>query len=173
MTVKTGWEGRFYEDFETGDVYRHPLGRTITEADNIWFSLLTMNTNQNHFNSHHASEGVFGKPIVNSAMTIAITLGQSVIDTSHNAFANLGIDELRLVTPVFAGDTLYAESLVLGKRESESRPYAGIVHIKTRSLNQDGEVVLRFKRKFFIYKRDGAMQRDLFPEAAVAITDED
>jgi acyl dehydratase len=102
---------------------------------------------------------------VNSALTIAITLGQSVIDTSYNAFANLGMDELRLTTPVFAGDTLYAESLVLGKRESKSRPYAGIVHIKTRSINQDGAVVLSYKRKFYVYKTAADLQRDTFPEA--------
>jgi len=171
VAVVAGWEGRFYEDFTVGDVYRHPLGRTITETDNTWFSLLTLNTNQNHFNRHHAASGVFGRPIVNSALTIAITLGQSVIDTSHNAFANLGMDEVRLTTPVFAGDTLYAESVVLGKRESKSRPDAGIVHVKTRSINQDGAVVLSYKRKFYVYKTGAAPQT--FPEPDQPIDSDD
>lgn len=173
MVIKPGWEGRFYEDFEIGDVYRHPLGRTITDADNTWFALLTMNTNQTHFNAHQAAEGVFGKPIVNSALTIAITLGQSVLDTSYNAFANLEIDDLKLTAPVFAGDTLYAESLVLGKRESASRPDAGIVHIKTRSLNQDGTVIMRYRRKFFVYKRDAGSRPTSFPNADRPIDAED
>ena len=173
MAIQPGWEGRFYEDFEIGDVYRHPLGRTITEADNTWFSLLTMNTNQTHFNAHLAAEGPFGKPIVNSALTIAITLGQSVIDTSYNAFANLEIDDLQLVAPVFAGDTLYAESLVLDKRESASRPNAGIVHIKTRSLNQDATVIMRYRRKFIVYKRDAETGRIAFPIADPPIEAED
>ena len=167
MTVKPGWGGRFYEDIDPGDIYRHPLGRTITEADNTWFTLLTMNTNQIHFNSHAAHQGEFGKLIVNSAFTIALVMGQSVIDTSHNAFANLSIDELRLTKPVFVGDTIYAESKVLGKRESESRPYAGIIHIATRGINQNADVVLSYHRKFFLYKRDSVRGRaDHFPVPA-------
>ncbi len=169
MVTKTGWEGRFYEDFTDGDVYRHPLGRTITESDNTWFTLLTLNTNQSHFNTHYAAGGVFGKPIVNSMLTIAMVLGMSVIDTSYNAFANLGIDGLRLTSPVFVGDTLYAESLVLGKRESASRPYGGIVEVKTRGINQDGDVVMRLTRKFFVHKRDSPYRKEHFPEPTVAI----
>ena len=154
MTVKPGWEGRFYDDFNVGDVYQHPMGRTITEADNIWFTLLTMNTNQRHVNTHLAEQGVFGRPIVNSGFTIALVMGQSVIDTSHNAFANLGVDELRLTKPVFVGDTIYAESRILSTRESSSRPYAGIVEMATRGINQDAQVVLSFRRSFIIHKRD-------------------
>lgn len=169
MTVKPGWEGRFYEDFEVGDVYRHPMGRTITESDNTWFTLLTMNTNQSHFNTHYAESGVFGKPIVNSLLTIAMVLGMSVIDTSYNAFANLGMDGLRLTTPVFVGDTIYAETLVLGKRESKSRPYGGIVEVKTRGLNQNGDVIMTLTRAYFVHKTDSEYRTDHFPVADVPI----
>jgi itaconyl-CoA hydratase len=173
VPIKTGWEGRFFEDFTVGDVFRHPLGRTITETDNTWFTLLTLNTNQAHFNAHAAADSVFEKPIVNSAMTIAMVLGMSVIDTSFNAFANLGIDELRLTAPVFAGDTIYAESLVLSKRESNSRTYGGIIEVKTRGLNQDGDIIMRFKRKFFVHKTGSKYRTSHFPEASVPIDSDD
>lgn len=164
MTVKPGWRGRFFEDFEAGDVYQHPLGRTITEADNTWFTLLTMNTAEIHFNTEAAKDTEFGRPLVNSALTLAISAGQSVIDTSFNAMANLGWEEVKLTRPVFAGDTLWSETVVLAKRESRSRPYAGIVRVKTRTLNQDGDEVLSFVRSFYIYK-DGAQPKSTFPAA--------
>ena len=157
--------GRFFEDFTVGDVYRHPLGRTITDADNVWFTLLTMNTNPNHFDYHYAQQSEFGRPLVNSGLTVAIILGMSVIDTSQQAFANLGWDNIRLTHPAFVGDTLYAESRVLDKRESKSRPYAGIVKIQTRGLNQDGDVVLTYERSFFVYRRGAEQARSSFPEA--------
>jgi itaconyl-CoA hydratase len=165
QTVKQGWQGRFYEDFEVGDVYRHPLGRTISEADNTWFTLLTMNTNEVHFNAQVGEASEFGRPLVVSTLTIAIAIGQSVVDTTQKAFANLGMDKVKLTHPVFAGDTLYSESLVLGKRESASRPQAGIVTIKTRSLNQDGDEVLSFERTFYVHKRDADRARKTFPVA--------
>ncbi len=127
MSVDPGWQGRFFEDFEVGDVYQHPLGRTLSEADNTWFTLLTMNTNQMHFNAEYAARSEFGRPLVVSTLTVAIAVGQSVTDLTQNAFANLGWDEIRMTHPVFAGDTLYSESIVLEKRESSSRPHAGIV----------------------------------------------
>ena len=167
--VRTGWEGRFFEDFEPGDHYRHPLGRTISEADNTWFTLLTMNTNQAHFNAEVGAASEFGKPLVVSTLTIAIAIGQSVIDTTQNAFANLGVDELRLSAPVFAGDTVFSESIVLDKRESASRPAAGIVTIKTRTLNQHGDEVLAFKRTFYVHKRGAAGARSVFPEPKTPI----
>jgi itaconyl-CoA hydratase len=136
MALKPGWQGRFFEDFEPGDHYQHPLGRTVTESDNTWFTLLTMNTNQIHFNAQYAARTEFAKPLVNSTLTIAIAVGQSVTDVSQNVFANLQMDEVRLPHPVFAGDTLWSESLVLTKRESGSRPHAGIVTVRTRTLNQ-------------------------------------
>jgi acyl dehydratase len=158
-----GWEGRFYEDFRVGDLYRHPLGRTITETDNTWFTLLTMNTNQSHFNALVGSTSEFGRMLVASPLTIAIAIGQSVTDTTQNAFANLGLDKLRLTHPVFAGDTLFSESLVLDKRDSSSRPAAGIVTIKTRTLNQDGEAVLDFERTFYVHRRGAASSMTTFP----------
>ena len=137
-----GWQGRFYEDFQPGDVYQHALGRTISEADNTWFTLLTLNTNQIHFNAEYAAKTEWGKTLVNSGLTVAIVLGQSVTDTSHNAIANLGWDEIRLTHPVFVGDTLYAESKVVTKRESKTRPHAGIVTVHTRGLIQHGVVLI-------------------------------
>ncbi len=163
MTVKEGWKGRYFEDFEVGDVYRHPLGRTITEADNAWFTMLTLNTNQIHFNRHHTAKTPFGRNLVNSCFTLALVTGMSVIDTSFNALANLGWDDVRLPNPVFEGDTVYAESRVLDKRESESRPYAGIVHVETRGLNQDGKVVISYRRKFMVYKRGARPEEAEFP----------
>ena len=168
MAVRQGWQGRFYEDFEVGDVYQHPLGRTISEADNTWFTLLTMNTNQAHFNAQVGRASEFGRMLVVSPLTIAIAMGQSVTDTSQNAFANLGVDELRLTAPVFVGDTIWSESIVTGKRESGSRPNAGIVSIKTRTLNQDAVEVLSFKRAFYVH-RQGAVE-NLFPQAATPLT---
>jgi len=159
------WEGRFYEDFEVGDIYRHALGRTLTEADNTWFTLLTMNTNQIHFNENYASKTEWGRPIVNSALTVAIVLGQSVTDTSRNAIANLGWEEIELTHPVFVGDTLYAESKVISKRESESRPHAGIVRVHTRGLNQNGAVCLSYTRSFLVYKRNAMKEIDHHPIA--------
>ncbi len=155
--------GRFYEDFEAGDVYRHPLARTITETDNSWFTLLTLNTNQIHFNRQHTAETSFGRNLVNSCLTLALVTGMSVIDTSFHAMANLGWDEVRLPNPVFEGDTIYAESRVLDKRESKSRPEVGIVHIETRGLNQDGKVVITYRRRFMVYKR--GQDADTFPQA--------
>lgn len=164
MTTHDAPLGRFFEDFAVGDIYRHPLGRTITEADNIWFTLLTMNTNPMHLDARYASRSEFGKTLVNSTLTVAIVSGQSVIDTSQLAFANLGWDEIRLTHPVFVGDTLYAESEVLKLRESNSRPNGGIVTIRTRGLNQDGEEVVRWKRTFMVYRR-GADEAEIpFPE---------
>ena len=153
MAEKPGWQGRVYEDFEVGDVYRHPLGRTITETDNIWFTLLTMNTNPIHFDSHLAASTPFRRPLVDSTLTLAIVCGMSVTDTSQNAIANLGWTDITLPNPVFNGDTIYAKSEVLEKRESGSRPYAGIVGIKTTGFKPDGTVVIEFKRTFLVYKR--------------------
>jgi itaconyl-CoA hydratase len=163
MTIKPGWRGRFYEDFEAGDIYRHPLGRTISEADSTWFALLTMNTAEAHFNTEVGRASEFGKVLVPSTLTLAIVAGQSVIDTSQNALANLGWENISLPHPVFVGDTLWAESLVLSKRESASRPYAGIVIIKTRGLNQHGDEVLSYVRTFYVYK--SGMRPQSFPTA--------
>src|SRR3954447_12474563 len=164
MSVEPGWTGRFYEEFEIGAVYQHPLGRTISETDNTWFTLLTMNTNQMHFNTEYAKRSEFKRPLVVSTLTVAIAVGQSVTDITQNAFANLGWDEIRMSNPVFAGDTLFSESLVLEKRESSSRPHAGIVTVRTRTLNQDGDEVCSFKRMFYVYKTGAEQLEGIFPE---------
>lgn len=153
MTIREGWRGRFFEDFEVGDVYEHPLGRTITSSDNIWFSLLTLNTAPVHFDHHYARQTEFGKPLVNSCLTLALVTGESVTDISQNAMANLGWDDIRLPRPVFEGDTIYARSEVLDKRESRSRNSVGIVTVRTVGFNQDGAEVISFRRTAMIYRR--------------------
>ncbi len=162
------WRGRFYEDFEIGDVYRSRLGRTITETDNIWFTCLTLNTNQVHFNNVFAEGSMLGKPLVNSAFTLALVTGLTVPDTSENAAANLAWTDINLPNPVFVGDTLWAESEILDKRESESRPSVGIVTMRSRGINQRREVVIEFKRTFMIYRRDAAEVADAFPQTDAA-----
>lgn len=159
MSVKAGWQGRFFEDFEVGDEYRHPLGRTVTQHDNIWFTLLTLNVANVHFDAHYAAKTEFGKPLVNSCFTLALVTGQSVIDVSYNVFANLGWDEVRLPNPVFEGDTIYARSTVLEMRESKSRPNLGVVTVATEGFNQDGVVVCTFKRTLLVYRRGMAPDR--------------
>lgn len=158
------WRGRFLEDFAVGDVYRSRLGRTVSESDNTWFTLLTMNTNQMHFNRPFAERTEFGQPLVVSSLTLAIVLGLSVADTSENAVANLGWDQIKLPNPVFTSDTLWAESEVLTVRESRSRPSCGIVGIRTRGVNQRAEVVIEFTRSFMVFKRTAAEVEDVFPE---------
>ena len=156
MTVKEGWKGRFYEDFEVGDVYEHPLGRTLTTADNIWFTLLTQNTAPLHFDHHYASQTEFKKPLVNSCLTLSLVTGQSVTDISQNVMANLGWDEVRLPHPVFEGDTVYSRSEVLEKRASKSRPNVGVVTVRTTGFNQEGVEVISFRRTLLVYRRGKA-----------------
>ena len=145
-----------FEDFAVGDVYEHPLGRTVLDADNVWFSCLTMNTNPIHFDAEYASRTEFGKPLVNSCFTLALVTGQSVVDLTRNAVANLGWDAVRLPHPVFAGDTIYSRSEVLETRESKSRPAVGIVRVKTTGVNQHGTPVIEFTRTFMVWKRGHA-----------------
>jgi itaconyl-CoA hydratase len=154
--LKEGWRGRFFEDFEVGDVYEHPLGRTVTTTDNMWFTLLTQNTAPIHVDHNYAAQTEFGRPLVDSTFTLALVTGQSVTDVSQNVFANLGWDEVRLPAPVFEGDTIYSRSEVLEKRESRSRPSVGIVVVRTTGYNQDGKEVITFKRTVMVYKRDHA-----------------
>ena len=153
MAIKHGWTGRVFEDFEVGDIYEHPLGRTVLAADNIWFSCLTMNTNPIHFDAEYASRTEFKKPLVNSCLTLALVTGQSVGDLTQNGVANLAWDEVRLPHPLFEGDTVYAKSEVLETRESKSRPNAGIVRVKTIGTNQQGTPVIEFTRTFMVWKR--------------------
>ena len=142
--------GRDYEDFQVGHIYEHRPGRTLLQADNTWFTLLTMNTHPVHFDLNYAAKAEFEKPLMNSTLTLAVVTGMSVSDTSHRAIANLGWDKIRLIAPVFDGDTLYAESEVLGKRLSKSRPGQGIVTIKTTGINQHDQPVITFERSFLI-----------------------
>jgi acyl dehydratase len=150
------WRGRYFEDFEAGDVFRSRLGRTITETDNIWFTCLTLNTNQVHFNAEFAAGTRFGRPLVNSTLTLAVVTGLTVPDTSENAVANLAWTEIKLPSPVFAGDTLWAESEILETRAAESNPEVGIVTMRSRGINQRREVVIEFRRTFMVPRRQAA-----------------
>lgn len=154
--IVSGWQGRFYEDFTVGDIYKHPFGRTVTEADNVWFSNVSLNCNPMHFNEEYASETEFGERLVNGTFVIALAVGMSVIDVSMNAIANLGYDKIRHHAPVFHGDTLFAESEVTDKRESESRDNVGIVTTELRTYNQTDELVLSLERTPMVLKRSYA-----------------
>ncbi|MFB6160759.1 MAG: MaoC family dehydratase [Haloferacaceae archaeon] len=148
--------GRYYEEFTVGDVYEHRPGRTITQTDNVWFTLLSMNQNPLHFDEVHSADTEFGEPLVDSTLTLAIVTGMSVSDVSYKTVANLGWDEVRLPNPVFEGDTIYARSEVVSKRESESRDGEGIVTVETEGYNQDGETVITFERTLLIPFEDAS-----------------
>ena len=150
--------GRYYEDFVVGDTYEHRPGRTISEADNTWFTLLTMNTHPLHFDAEYGKASEFGRCIVASPLTLAILVGMSVTDVSQKAIANLGWRDIRMTAPVFAGDTLYAESSVLEKRESKSRPTAGLVTVRTSGKNQHGKIVCDFERTILVAKRGHSIE---------------
>ncbi len=145
--------GRYFEDFQEGDIYEHRPGRTITETDNTWFTLLTMNTHPMHFDAEYAKHSEFGRCIICSPLTVALMVGMSVTDVSQKAIANMGWTDIRMTHPLFAGDTLTAESEVTGKRESKSRPNAGLVTVKSRGFNQGGTLVCDFSRTILIPKR--------------------
>lgn len=155
MTIIRRDAGLFFEDFVVGDVYEHGLGRTVTDADNIWFTLITMNQNPIHFDKAYAAKTEFKRLLVDSTFTMALVTGLSVNDLSRNAI-NLGWDEVRLPNPVFEGDTIYARSEILSTRESKSRPHMGIVSVKTIGYNQNDLVVIEFKRTIMVYKREGS-----------------
>jgi itaconyl-CoA hydratase len=152
MTDLATGGGRSYEDFEAGMVMRHPLGRTVTAADNAWTTLVAVNTNPIHFDAHYAAQTEFGRPLVNSPFILALVTGLSVADVSRYAI-NLGWDEVRMPAPVFEGDTVYAQSEVVSVRESKSRPHMGIVEVRTTGFKQDGTVVMTFRRTILVYKR--------------------
>jgi itaconyl-CoA hydratase len=150
--------GRYYEDFSVGDVYEHRPGRTISEADNTWFALLTMNTHPLHFDAEYGKASEYGRCIVSSPLTVSILVGMSVSDVSQKAIANLGWTDIRMSAPVFAGDTLYAESQVLSKRASNSRPNAGLVTVSTTGRNQAKLVVCTFQRTILVAKRGHSVE---------------
>lgn len=149
----TGWTGRFYEDFNVGDIYHHPMGRTVTEADNRWFTLLTQNVARTHLDTEFAKQTEYGLPLVNSTFILALVTGQSTIDLSFNVYANLGWDEVRMPAPVFEGDTIRSRSIVVATRESASKPSVGLVTAATEGYNQDGVVVIGYRRTFMVYRR--------------------
>jgi acyl dehydratase len=153
MTTHHGWHGRYFEDFVVGDIYEHPLGRTVTTTDNIWFTLLTQNTAPLHFDHEYAARTEFGRPLVNSAFTLALVAGQSVTDVSQNVFANVGWTDVTLPNPVFEGDTIRSRSEVLEARPSDSRPHLGVVTVRTEGLNQRGEQVISFTRTLLVYRQ--------------------
>jgi itaconyl-CoA hydratase len=173
MTTHPAELGRFFEDFTVGDVYQHAIGRTISEADCTWFTQLTGNTNQNHFNAHFAQSNPItgGRVIINSGLTVALVLGLSVMDMSQNAIANLGWSSIKLSHPVYIGDTIYAESRCLDARPSAKRPYAGIITMHTRGLNQDGVIVVSWERSVMIPTRESGIGRGYFPETPPTGTD--
>ena len=152
----SGWQGRYFEDFEVGDIYKHPYGRTVTETDNVWLTNLTMNLNPMHFNEPYAAETEFGERLVDGTFVFALAVGMSVIDISANATANLGYDAVRHHAPVFHGDTIFAESEVLDKRESDSREHVGLVTTELRAYNQDDQLVLSLQRTVMVLKREHA-----------------
>ncbi len=149
--------GRYFEEFAMGEVYEHRPGRTISQQDNSWFTLLTMNTHPLHFDEEYARNTEFGKPLVASPLTVAMLVGMSVSDVSQRAIANLGWKEIALTHPVFPGDTLYASSEVIGLRESKSRPNAGLVTVRTVGTNQDEVVVCTFERTMLVPKKEAGM----------------
>ena len=167
MTVHEAQLGPFFDDYVVGDVYQHPFGRTISETDSTWFTQLTCNTNQNHFNFHLAAQNPItgGRVIVNSGLTVALVLGLTVIDMSQNAVANLGWTDIKLTHPVYIGDTIYAESVCTAKRESNSRPGMGIITMKSRGLNQDGDEIVSWTRSVMIPKRETGIGQNYFPVA--------
>jgi itaconyl-CoA hydratase len=157
------WRSRFYEDLDVGDVYRSRFGRTVTEMDNVLFSMLTLNTNQLHFSKAFAEKTRWGQILVNSSFTISLLTGMSVADVTEHAAANLAWTDVTLPNPVFYGDTIWAETEILDKRESRSNPDVGIVSMRTRGINQRREVVCEFKRTIMIYKRTAPDSADDFP----------
>ena len=161
-----GTFGRHYVDFVVGDVYEHRPGRTITQQDNIWFTLLTMNTHPLHFDEEYGKASEFGRCIVASPLTVAMIVGMSVTDVSQKAIANLGWKDIVMPAPVFAGDTLYAESEVLAKRDSNSRPTAGIVTVRTIGRNQHGTEVCRFERTILVARRGHSVDDKLLQAKA-------
>jgi itaconyl-CoA hydratase len=157
------WQGRFYEDFEPGDAFRSRFGRTVSEYDNLLFTCLTHNTNSIHFDRQHAERTQFGQILVNSTFTLALITGMTVPDTSENAAANLQWTDIKLPSPVFVGDTLWAESEIVEKRESKSNPDVGIVTMRCRGINQRGQVVIEYRRTFMVYKRTAPQAQRSFP----------
>ncbi len=139
--------GKYYEEFNQGDVFKHQPGRTVTETDNLLFTTLTMNLQPLHLDVEFAKKAEFGERLVNSIFTLGLVVGLSVADTTlGTTVGNLGFEKVEFPKPVFIGDTLYAETEVIGKRDSKSHPEWGIVFFEHRGVNQRGEIVVRCRR---------------------------
>lgn len=151
--VVVGWTGRLFEDFIVGDIYYHPFGKTITEADNQSITLMTQNVSKTHVDHNFAKNTEFERPLVNSVLTLALVTGQSTMDLSMNVYANMGWDEVRMPHPVYEGDTIYSRSKVLSARPSRSRAHLGIITAASEGFNQDGIIVLSYRRTFMVYRR--------------------
>ena len=152
--IKEMGYGRYFEDFAVGDIYRHWPGRTITEHDDTWFSLMTMNQHPLHIDAHFAASSQHGQRLVNGILVFAIAVGMSVADISGRAIANLEYESIKHVAPSFHGDTIYAETEILEKRESASKPDRGIVYVETRAWNQRDEIVLTLRRRVLVQKKE-------------------
>lgn len=150
--------GRYFEDFQVGDVYDHRPGKTVTEYDNHLFTLMTLNTHPLHFDAEYGKATEFGKNLVVSTYTLSLLIGMSVSDCSQKAIANLGMDDVKFPSPVFYGDTIYGSSEVLEKRESKSRKGQGIVKIKTTGTNQKNQIVCTFIRQILIPGKGNAVE---------------
>jgi itaconyl-CoA hydratase len=146
------FQGRYFEDFVVGDIYYHPMGKTVTQMDNQLYTLATQNTAKTHVDVNYAAQTEYGLPLVNSLFTLSLVMGQTTLDLSFNVYANLGWDEVRLPNPVFEGDTIYSRSKVLSVRESKSKPSVGIVRVASEGYNQNGTIVITFQRNFMVYK---------------------
>jgi acyl dehydratase len=144
---------RYFEDYSPGQLFKHWPGRTITEFDNTWFTLMTMNTNPLHFDAAYAAKSQHGRCLVNGLLVLSTVVGMSVKDVSENAIANLEYESVRHSAPTFAGDTLYAETTVLETTPSRSKPDRGIIYVETRGLNQDGAQVMILRRRIMIPRR--------------------
>ena len=145
--------GNYFEDFTPGQTFKHWPGRTVTEFDNTWFTLMTMNTNPIHFDAAYAAKSQHGRCLVNGLLVIATVTGMSVKDISENAIAALEYESIRHTAPTFAGDTLYAETTVLEVTPSSSKADRGIVYVETHGLNQHGEQVLTLRRRVLVPRR--------------------
>jgi acyl dehydratase len=151
--------GRYFEEFQVGDLYSHWPGRTVTEHDDTWFSLMTMNQNPLHIDEHYAQSMTHGRRLVNGTVIFALAVGMSVAEVSGRCIANLEYENIKHLAPTFHGDTIYAETEVLDKRESQSKPDRGVVYVETRARNQRGEIVLTLRRRVLVPKRDGGREK--------------
>jgi itaconyl-CoA hydratase len=165
-----GWTGRYFEDFAVGDIYNHPMGRTLTAVDSRWFTLITQNVAKTHLDVEFAAQTEYKLPLVNSTFILALVTGQSTIDLSFNVYANLGWDEVRMPATVFEEDTIYSRSIVLETRPSKSKPFVGLVTVATEGFNQHGTVVITYRRTFMVYRTgEGPSVAGMRPDASELI----